>query len=753
MPARTGEPAPPAPGSSAVYLPGTVSTLQPGDVLLVVEEPSDTATAPDRWGLRVVRAVTPLPLAGVTQVDWAGPLSDNEAGTAGGDTRVHALRQRAALFGHNAPDWRVIPDELRSHFDLTGGASPARRELPGTGVVVDKDGPLQDGPQEGPDDWPGFETVTVDDTVDLDADYPKIAADSWLVLQNDPTVELYRVSSAVPGSRSDFAISSKMTTVTLGLGPDVGSTFFGARRTTVVLAQSERLDLTDAPRLDPVQGDVIDLAGPVPPLAPGRALLVSGKRPRLRVGDDVHGLALVLPGGGVLALDPGAELLVTGPRTEQDDGSRLWPVEHGEDAGTVLAEPGQLLAVPPAADDPIQVELAFVAEPATTAETVTTIRLASALTGAYDRASLRLAGNVAAGSHGETKREVLGSGDATVAFQRFRLAQSPLTYVGAAVPGGVASTLEARVDGVLWTEVASLQGTGPADRVYVVRADADGQVTLTFGDGVTGARLPTGSENVAATYRVGIGLAGLLPAGRLTLLLTRPLGVRGVDNPLPTGLAADPDAPEALRANAPDAAVRLDRVVSLTDYEDFARATAGIGKARATLLWQADTGSFLHLTVAGEAGQVVDENARAGLLAALLAAGDPHQPLALDTAEPLTFDLAATLFTDPLLAPGTVTAAVTAALLEAFGFSARGLGQPVTASEVVAAAQGVAGVVAVTLTTFDFTQAVLNAQAQGRPPPIRTVLPGQPARVEGAVVKPAQLLTLRPEGLGLVETT
>ena len=39
-------------------------------------------------------------------------------------------------------------------------------------------------------------------------------------------------------------------------------------------------------------------------------------------------------------------------------------------------------------------------------------------------------------------------------------------------------------------------------------------VSLTFGDGVTGSRLPTGSANVTASYRIGTGLAGLLRDGR-----------------------------------------------------------------------------------------------------------------------------------------------------------------------------------------------------------------------------------------------
>ena len=127
--------------------------------------------------------------------------------------------------------------------------------------------------------------------------------------------------------------------------------------------------------------------------------------------------------------------------------------------------------------------------------------------------------------HGETKHEVLGSGDASQPFQAFHLRQAPLTYVSASTPTGGSTTLTVSVDGVDWTEVPSLYGAGPRNRVYVVRVGADGVVTVEFGDGVTGARLPTGVENVKATYRIGTGSDGMVGADRITQLLTRPMGV------------------------------------------------------------------------------------------------------------------------------------------------------------------------------------------------------------------------------------
>ena len=160
----------------------------------------------------------------------------------------------------------------------------------------------------------------------------------------------------------------------------------------------------------------------------------------------------------------------------------------------------------------------------------TTLQLASPLAHVYDRATVRLNANVASATHGETVKELLGSGDATVPYQRFTLRQPPLTYVSAETPSGSTSTLKVYVNDVLWQEVPFLLGHGPTERIYVTRRDNEGVTTLQFGDGITGARLPTGQDNVRAEYRRGVGQGGLVEPGQLSQLMSRPLGLAGVVN-------------------------------------------------------------------------------------------------------------------------------------------------------------------------------------------------------------------------------
>jgi hypothetical protein len=82
------------------------------------------------------------------------------------------------------------------------------------------------------------------------------------------------------------------------------------------------------------------------------------------------------------------------------------------------------------------------------------------------------------------------------------------------------------IGGRTWTEVSSLVGSGPRDRIFVVETGTGGTVSLRFGDGTQGARLPKGGE-VEAHYRVGHGRGT-----RVTIVLKRAAAAPTGDIPL-----------------------------------------------------------------------------------------------------------------------------------------------------------------------------------------------------------------------------
>jgi hypothetical protein len=369
---------------------------------------------------------------------------------------------------------------------------------------------------------------------------------------------------------------------------------------------------------------------------------------------DVEGDTIELD-GDVSAMTPGRRLIVRGTTTAGDD--------HAEDAVvTSVAANGDKWI----------------------------LTLEGELSASYRRETVIAHGNVALATHGETVQQLLGSGQASASFQRFTLAHDPLTYVqSSADPSGAVDTLDVRVNDVSWSEVATLFGGGARERAFAVRTDEAGATYVQFGDGTKGSRLPTGVNNVRATYRKGIGAAGNVGAGALAQLIDRPLGVKGVSNPSAASGGVDPESEESARTSIPLGVRTLGRAVSLLDYEDFARAFSGVAKADAAVL-SLRAGPTIVVTVAFEGGDRIDD-----LTTALKTFGDPTVDVLVLPGTTETFRVALKVAVDPAYDSDTVLGGVEAALRAAYSFDARTFVEPVFLSEIDAAAHAVAGVLAV----------------------------------------------------------
>ncbi len=376
----------------------------------------------------------------------------------------------------------------------------------------------------------------------------------------------------------------------------------------------------------------------------------------------------------------------------------------------------------------------------------TTLTLTDPLPAAFARSTTTVNLNVVDASQGETRREILGSGDGRRAFQSFTLRQPPLTYLSAGTANGRRSTLTVWVDEVQWTPVDSFASCGPSDRVYVVR-DVEGSSVVQFGDGVTGARLPTGAATVRAVYRTGGGIAGRVRAGQLSLPTSRSGGVTAVTNPAASIGGIDPETIDSARASAPLRVTTLDRIVSLADYALYARAFPGVAKAQA--VWARAAGHRgVLVTAAGAGGDVLAATVGIGasLVGAIGQVADPLVPFSVVAHAPRSFRLAVNVRTDPARVRGDVLATADEQLRSSFSFDARDLGQAVAASEVLALLQGVTGVVAATITSMWIADGDASTGAPGGPPSDLLVanapLPGIDIGVAGSPVTGAELLVL-----------
>ena len=411
---------------------------------------------------------------------------------------------------------------------------------------------------------------------------------------------------------------------------------FSFIRQTVVYAQPEELALAQAPITSPVPdgktSDTIELAGLYDGLTPGKLIVVSG------------------------------------PRWDEDLAGAI---------GTEIAMIKQVeqRTIPKLLGD----------------KTHTFLTLANPLAFSYVRSKVTIYGNVVAATQGQSQQEVLGSGDGQQAFQTFQLKQSPLTYVSSSNAKGAQDTLSVTVSGIEWTQIPSFSQAGPTDHAYVFGTTAQGQITITFGDGIHGVRLPSGTSNVAAKYRVGLGQSGNVDAQTITTLASRPLGVSGVTNPIPASGGADPAPIAAIRRNAAVGLASLDHLVSLSDYEDFARQFGGVAKASATRLALGGQ-QIIHVTVAAQDDAPLSPTSLANLRTALLQYGDPHLNVRVAARRLKALLVQAQIFVQTGYDWNAVQPAIVDALMSAFCFNNRDFGESLFLSQVVSVIQSVPGV-------------------------------------------------------------
>lgn len=479
--------------------------------------------------------------------------------------------------------------------------------------------------------------VPRDNIIHLDASYDSIVPGSWAIIERPgpDQAEVYSILNVATVSMAAYGLSGRVTQLTLDREwlRESDRSLADIRGITVFV-RSEPMTLAEKPIEEDIAGDTIALGALYDGLESGRWLIVSGER------SDIPGTS------GVRA----AELVMLANVTQYVD--RDLP---GDTVHTIL-------------------------------------HLAEPLAYQYARSTVIVYGNVARATHGQSRSETLGSGDASKTFQQFTLSQ-PVTYIAAVTPSGAESTLRVLVNDILWREVDSLAELGPVDRAYVTERDQNEQLTVVFGDGEHGARLPTGAENVRSAYRAGLGKAGNVAAEKITQVVAGQPGVQKVTNPLPATGGADPETLDQARRNVPLTTMALDRLVSVEDYAYFARTFAGIAKASAVRI-QGHQQSIVHLTIAGADDIPIDESSdlHANLVETLHRFGDPDVPLMVDARELLLLIISANVKLLPDYLWDSTEPRIRAALLDFFHFERRDLGQDVLLSEVIYTIQSVPGV-------------------------------------------------------------
>ncbi len=365
-------------------------------------------------------------------------------------------------------------------------------------------------------------------------------------------------------------------------------------------------------------------------------------------------------------------------------------------------------------------------------------------------------GNLVFCTQGKSEPEaVLGSGDQRSVFQTFVLGKAPLTFLldETSTPAEVPE-LSVYVAGVLWQRVETLFGQAGDARVYIVRQDTEGKSYVQFGDGKTGARLPSGRNNVTARYRTGNAAAGDLEAGKQPAAAGKLPALEKVLLPGSVVGGDEPESRDNAREAAPQRMQSLGRLVGLADFEAEALAIPGVRRVRAD--WAAPQGvPLVHLVVlTTSATTAALDKVRDTLQGYNRCRGAARYPIAVERGLLHYVYLSLRVGFEASRKPEDVERAIKLALgivgeegdgidtaEGLFSWQRRRFGQNVHRSQILAAVQNVAGV---TWVEIDDAQRLVL----GTPPetdPLALGAPVTPATAKVVGCAPNRLLALHRE--------
>jgi hypothetical protein len=443
-----------------------------------------------------------------------------------------------------------------------------------------------------------------------------------------------------------------------------------------------------------------------------------------------------------------------------------WTLFDGKDTYMLVAAESGLVFCPSSPSNPAIGEI-LTLEQATVAERkdATVCVFEKPPTHLYDPGSVSLTANLVHATQGATiASETLGNGDATIPNQTFTLQRPPVTWLNggkctlelyvssnSGVPAPAAPILNSPTlasqtpAGDPWSRVETLFGAAPGATVYTLATDSRGASAVTFGDGVQGARLPTGYGNVVATYRTGLGPT-VLPPGSLTVFRNRPAGIRAVTNPVPAQGGTNPEAVPSMRSRMTFAARSIDRIVSLNDYQSFALSQDEVIKAHVDAVATGAPEPTIYLTVGvrGDLPIHAMPGAAERLRKAIYGARASDSACQVAGFNAVYFSLQARIKPDGTVKPGVLEANIRAALVNAFSFDLRLFAQDVTAADVISVIQNVAGVYDASLEALYIAG---DAQTAFTPPATPPPLKSNPPRWDPTANKilPADLLIINPD--------
>jgi hypothetical protein len=194
--------------------------------------------------------------------------------------------------------------------------------------------------------------------------------------------------------------------------------------------------------------------------------------------------------------------------------------------------------------------------------------------------------------YANTYGELVGTSNGTP-NQSFVLGETP------AVDGSLSVYVQGGSAYSKWRQVQHLVDSNPYDQVFTVTSDADNNLYVNFGDGVSGA-IPVNFSEIRVLYTVGGGVLGNVTTGVLTTIDSVPgyssndvIALQALVTVTNDSVAVGGSNPESLaqiRYAAPLTLRANTRAVTLEDFNSLALGVTNCGKANAvSSIWTSVT--------------------------------------------------------------------------------------------------------------------------------------------------------------------
>lgn len=167
------------------------------------------------------------------------------------------------------------------------------------------------------------------------------------------------------------------------------------------------------------------------------------------------------------------------------------------------------------------------------------------------------------------------------------------------IEGSVRVWVEAPHADIEWVRATRLVDAGPEDRVFLIRLNSDDTSTVIFGSGTNGY-IPELGAKIYLSYRIGMGKAGNIPAGKITGITSQNVSGVRVDfdaSGVPISTAAiggsDAESDDEIRRNAPKAFAAQGRAVTAEDFSRLSLEVPGVSAAKAVSLRAGNVSVFV----------------------------------------------------------------------------------------------------------------------------------------------------------------